>query len=374
MFLAAQCGDLFAGGRSSREVYTEIFAAYLVTFLQVDLLVATCTCLDLVAKITCFAQIGVFDPNKFRSYAAFQTHENYFRDATSLVERTVDQPSLFDTNIPKWFAHKDWNYLLSNLDKAYGSLVKEFYANAIVEGEELKCWVKRKSFSISLAYLAEILHINRPMLKNLPIYDVLCPDEDLLRDALGKDLKFLSNGNSVSVSSLPPKLRVLTIIMFHNLYPLSSIGYMNLGRALFLHDLISDVEIDICAHIFHVLRKTVLRIDSRTCIPFCCLISRILKLKGIHPSIDESLCTKSSPINMRMFNASIGHSRKGIKMETSASHSGSRSSSCSLDEKLDNIMASIYELSTKMSGLASILHHYNIRCDMKFTSLQTQLD
>ena len=54
---------------------------------------------------------GVFDPTKFRSYATFQTHENYFRDATSLLERVVDQSSLFDTDILKWFAHKDWNYL-----------------------------------------------------------------------------------------------------------------------------------------------------------------------------------------------------------------------------------------------------------------------
>ena len=97
---------------------------------------------------------GGFDPNKFRSYAAFQTYENYFRDATPLIERVVDQPSLFDTDIPKWFAHKDWNYLLSNLEDAYENLVKEFYANAIVEGDELKCWVRRKSFSVSPAYLA----------------------------------------------------------------------------------------------------------------------------------------------------------------------------------------------------------------------------
>ena len=131
-----------------------------------------------------------------------------------------------------------------------------------MEGEELKCWVRRKSFSVSLAYLAEILHINQLMLKNPPIYDDLCPNEELLRDGLGQDLEFSSNGNSISVSSLPPKLRVLTIVMFHNLYPLSSTEYMNLGRALFLHDLISDVEIDIYAHIFHVLRKTVLRTES----------------------------------------------------------------------------------------------------------------
>ena len=149
---------------------------------------------------------GVFDPNKFRSYAAFQTHENYFRNATPLLERPVDQSSLHDTDIPKWFAHKDWNYLLFDLDEAYENLVKEFYANAIVEGKELKCWVRRKSFSVSPAYLAVILHINWPMLKNSPVYDDLCPNEELLRDGIGQDLEFLSNGNSVNVSSLPPKL------------------------------------------------------------------------------------------------------------------------------------------------------------------------
>ena len=66
------------------------------------------------------------------------------------------------------------------------------------------------------------------MLKNSQVYNDLCPDEELLKDGLGQDLEFSSNGNFVNVSSLPPKLRVLTIVMFHNLYPLSSTGYMNL--------------------------------------------------------------------------------------------------------------------------------------------------
>ena len=167
---------------------------------------------------------------------------------------------------------------------------------------------------------------------------------------------------------------MLTIIMFHNLYPLSSTGYINLGRALFLHDPITDEEIDICAHIFHILCKTVTRIDLRTCIPFCYLISRILKLKRIHPLEDESSYPKPSPINIRTLIASIGHSRKRIKTKTLASHSGSRSSSFSYDEKFDNIMASIHDISTKMSGLASLLHRHTVCCDMKYTSLQTQLD
>ena len=102
--------------------------------------------------------------------------------------------------------------------------MKEFYANAIVEGEELKCWVRGKTSFVTPAYLAEILHINRPMLRNPPVYDDSYSEEDLLWEALGKDLEFSPNGNSINVSSLSPELRVLTIIMFHNLYPLSSTG------------------------------------------------------------------------------------------------------------------------------------------------------
>ena len=100
------------------------------------------------------------DPNLFRSYVAFQTYRNYFRDAPLLVERAVDQPSFRDTNIPIWFATKDWNFLLSTLEDAYENTVKEFYANAIVNGEEIKCWVKGKSFSVTPVHLEEILHIN----------------------------------------------------------------------------------------------------------------------------------------------------------------------------------------------------------------------
>ena len=198
----------------------------------------------------------------------------------------VDQSSLLDTNIPIWFATKYWNFILLNLKDAYENLVKEFYANAIVEGEEIKCWVRGKWFSVIPVYLANILHINRPILPIPLVYDELNPDEEVLWEALGANLEFSSNGKSISLASLSPELRLLMTIMFSNLYPLSSIGYMNLGRALFLHDLITDVEIDVCSHIFYIVTKTVDQTTSRNCIPFYRLISRILKLKGVHPSED----------------------------------------------------------------------------------------
>ena len=107
--------------------------------------------------------------------------------------------------------------------------MREFYANAIVDGEEIKCCVRGKIFSVSLIYLAEILHINWPILPIPPVYDELNPDEEILREALENNLEFSSNGKSINVASLSPRLRLLTTIMCSNLYPLSSTGFMNLG-------------------------------------------------------------------------------------------------------------------------------------------------
>ena len=138
-------------------------------------------------------------------------------------------------------------------------MVKEFYANAIYEWDELKCWVRGKDFTVTPSYLAIILNINQLVFRKPSMYDDLDPKANLLQETFGENLDFSPNEKSISVSSLSPELRLLTTIMSHNLYPLSSTGYMNLGRALFLHD---------C---------------GENCLPFCCLISKNLKLKGVHP-------------------------------------------------------------------------------------------
>ena len=149
---------------------------------------------------------------------------------------------------------------------------------------------------------------------------------------------------------------------------------MNLGRALFLHDLITDEEIDVCSHIFHILAKIAEWTTSRNYIPFCRLISKILKLKGVHPLEDEYPYLQPSPINIRTLNASISHTKKSTKQESHATSGSSSFSSHAYDEKLDNIMATIQEINTKISKLATIMHSQHIRFDTKFTSLQAQLD
>ena len=254
------------------------------------------------------SSIGVYDDTRFRSYAIYQAYLNCFKDAPMFIERVVEQASFLDTNIPKWFASKDWNYLLSNLEDPYEELVKFFFANALFDGDELRCWIRRKDFTITPSYFSIILNINRLVFIKPLVYNELEPNLDILRDALGENLEISSNGKAIDLSSLSPKLRLLTSIMFHNLYSLLSTGYMNLGRALFLHDLITDEEIDMCSHIIHILGKIAERTASRNCLPFCCLISKILKLKGVPTLEDEYPHPKQSPINICTLNAIIGRS------------------------------------------------------------------
>ena len=198
--------------------------------------------------------------------------------------------------------------------------------------------LEKKVFSVSPIYLAEIQHINRPILPIPLVYDELNLDEEILREALGNNLEFSSNGKSISVASLSHKLRLLTTIMCSNLYPLSSTGFINLGWTLFLHDLISDVEIDVCSHIFHILAKTFDRTASRNCIPFCRLISRILKLKGVYPLKNEHPYTRPSPISIYTFHANISHTKKNPKQESLATQGSSSSTSHVYDQRLDSIL------------------------------------
>ena len=99
-----------------------------------------------------------------------------------------------------------------------------------------------------------------------------------------------------------------------------------------------------------------------------------MKLKGVPTLEDEYPHPKQSLINIRTLNAIIGRSQKNVKQESNAPQGDTSSSSHSYDENLDNIMASVQDLSTKLSGLASIMHSQHTQFDAKFTSLQTQLD
>ena len=60
--------------------------------------------------------------------------------------------------------------------------------NALFDGEELRCWVRGKDFTIMPSYLALILNINQPMFAKPPMYDEMEPDLEIFRDAFKENL------------------------------------------------------------------------------------------------------------------------------------------------------------------------------------------
>ena len=103
--------------------------------------------------------------------------------------------------------------------------------------------------------------------------------------------------------------------MFFNLYPLSNIAFINLGRVQFLCNLITGVPIDICAHIFQTIGKIVARTAARTFLPFCSLLMKIMFLEGIHPLTDGKILACFWPLSMISLQASKRHFSKAPKSE-----------------------------------------------------------
>ena len=93
--------------------------------------------------------------------------------------------------------------------------------------------------------------------------DRLGSTEEMIR-ALGGTSK------KASMNTIPfsPEMRTLAHVMIHNLYLVINLTTLSAPRTRFLYDLFTHKEIDICGHIFHVLKKSIEKQNSRTVMPF----------------------------------------------------------------------------------------------------------
>ena len=179
----------------------------------------------------------------------------------------------------------------------------------------MKCWVREKEFTINPDYIAKVLHITGPANVNLTPYDDRQPQIQDILQVLRSDHEVSSKGTSIGTAKFAAKLNTLKLIMFFNLYPLSNTTFINLGRAQFLCDLITRTPIDICAHIFQIIGKTMTRSAARTCIPFCSLVMKIMILEGVSPPTDGKKMDRLRPLSMFSLQASKSHSSKAPKSE-----------------------------------------------------------
>ena len=97
------------------------------------------------------------DRNLFRSVHHFERYRDSFVRGTIIQERFVDLGDLEDTFIPGCFEGRGWDKLLSDLPVVCKPLIREFYAKVVIREDELRCWVRRKEFTIDTCDIDGVL-------------------------------------------------------------------------------------------------------------------------------------------------------------------------------------------------------------------------
>ena len=110
----------------------------------------------------------------FKSVEVDMKYNDCYKDKTIIMERVVQLESLEGTFIPEVFKERTWTKLLNPVGVVYLEIIKEFFSNAIVNGDRIECWVRHKEFVITRDIIQDFLEV-RP-----PSQPIIVPYEDKL--------------------------------------------------------------------------------------------------------------------------------------------------------------------------------------------------
>ena len=68
-------------------------------------------------------------------------YNDCYKRATIIMERVVRMETLENTSILEVFKERTWTKLLNPSGNVYAELIREFFTNAIMEGDHINCWV-----------------------------------------------------------------------------------------------------------------------------------------------------------------------------------------------------------------------------------------
>ena len=119
--------------------------------------------------------------------------------------------------------------------------------------------------------------------------------------------------SSINTKPFSLEMRVLSYVMIHNLYPVTNLTTLSAPRTRFLYDLFTNKEIDICGHIFHVLKKSIEKQNSRTVMPFPSLIMGLIVKTRFKILSGLKVVQRDYPIGDHTVNKSTTHI-KGSKI------------------------------------------------------------
>ena len=115
---------------------------------------------------------------------------------------------------------------------------------------------------------------------------------------------------SMNTLKFTPEMRPLAYIMLHNLYPITNLTTLSIARTRFLFDLFTYKMIDICGHIFHILKKSIAKQTTRTVMPFPTLIMGLIANTRLKIPSGLKVVPRDYPIGGHTIVRSSAHIKK----------------------------------------------------------------
>ena len=112
-------------------------------------------------------------------------------------------------------------------------------------------------------------------------------------------------------------MRTLAHVMIHNLYSVTNLTTLPAPKTIFLYDLFTHKEIDICGRIFHLLKKSIEKQNSRIVMAFPSLIMGLIAKSRLKLPSGLTVVERDYPIGAHTVTQSTAHI-KGSKIGLSS--------------------------------------------------------
>ena len=243
------------------------------------------------------------DSDNFKSMEADLKYNDCYKRATIIMERVVKLDTLEDTCILAMFRERTWTKLLNPVGVVYSEIISEFFSNVCVEGDNINYWVRHKEFVITRDCIQEFLEVRSPSHPITVQYgDRLESTEEMVRILGGTPKK-----TSMNTIPFSPEMRTFAHVMINNLYPVINLTTLSTPRTIFLYDLFTHKEIDICGHIFHILKRSIEKQNSRTIMPFPSLIMGLIAKTRLKFPSGLTVVQRDYPIGAHIVTRSTAH-------------------------------------------------------------------
>ena len=183
--------------------------------------------------------------------------------------------------------------------------------------------------------------------------------------------------SSMNTIQFSLEMRTFAHVVISNLYPVTNLMTLSSPRTMFLYDLFTHKEIDICGHIFHLLKKSIEKQNSKTIMPFPSLIIGLIVKTRLKLLSGLTVVQRDYPIGAHTMTRSTTHIKGSKTSVHTIPQDRVTDKGRDTEEEIDKF-TSAPETSAQPSSSASArgsdkLDRLLARMDQMFTMLDTHV-